>query len=467
MKCYENESQNNIIDSLIEDKISRNKALINFLKVISKIENNQVIAINGGWGSGKSFFVKQLDLLINFINNIDQTGKYINPELETNKLPCLNSLNTQGKINLNSFIDINRIRNLFEGNQTNCIYFNAWEYDNSTEPILSIIYKIVNDMPNVSSDYIEENEGLFEKMLNSISSYFTNGEIKIVENVTNRDLAEVIITSEELKDQINNFFKEILVENCNRLIIIIDELDRCKPTYALKLLEELKHFITSDKITVILSTNIYQLSNTIRNIYGYGFDVCEYLDKIIDLSISLKPIDKYKYIQSLNLESFNRSSNWFSDVIMAYVNYKKINMRSINRYIKLMSLFESHIFTSERRPRNIRILLEYIFLPYCIGEQIFTTDNYESFTKGDGFEEFYKYFLSNEIFKIIMDECIYQSINITDRRYKEDLNKIYNNIYNNENRFYSERIGNEYIDTSDKEYFYELSSVLNEFIEIS
>ena len=107
------------------------------------------------------------------------------------------------------------------------------------------------------------------------------------------------------------------------MIIVIDELDRCKPMYVIKLLEEIKHYIKNKNIIVVLAMNLHQLSNTIKNIYGYKFDVDEYLDKIIDVTLSLAPIDKMNYIKSLPLESNRHSSNWFSEVIGSYVNYRK------------------------------------------------------------------------------------------------------------------------------------------------
>ena len=75
------------------------------------------------------------------------------------------------------------------------------------------------------------------------------------------------------------------------MVIVIDELDRCNPAYAIKLLEEIKHYINSENITIIISTNLYQVSNSIKNLYGYNFDVESYLDKTIDITFELPPIN--------------------------------------------------------------------------------------------------------------------------------------------------------------------------------
>ena len=375
------ELDDEIVDTLVADTIGRRKKVMNFIKLISSIQSNEIIALNGAWGSGKTVFMKQFELLINFINNYDENGNIVNEELKTNNLLCLKNIDEDDIIELNKIVKNNQedLRMYFDGNQTNCLYFNAWEYDNNTEPILSIIYKIINDFPYLSA-HIENTE--FKKMaitLDVISLFLSNGNLNASEYLSSTSLIEGIHTSEEIKIQINNLFDKLLEENSNKMIIVIDELDRCRPTYAIRLLEEIKHYIRNENIIVVLATNIQQLSNTIKNIYGYKFNVDEYLDKIIDMTFSLPQIDKLNYIKSLPLESNNHKTNWFTEMIIAYVNFKKLEMRSINRFITLMKIYENHVYLEETRYSKTRRLLQYIFLPYCIGEQMFNSNNYNDF----------------------------------------------------------------------------------------
>lgn len=463
MNNYKNETIDKIIESLQKNNIDRNSTVFNFIKMISKIEENEIIAVNGGWGTGKTFFVKQVELLINFVNNIGEDGNYLNEELKTNNLKCIKLLTDEQKHIINSLKEQKEIRSIFNGNQTNCLYFNAWEYENNESPILSIIYKIINDFPYLSSKFVDEKKDIFLKITDTISEYSTKGIIKISEYTNSEDLINKIITTEELKEQINQIFNDVLTENSNKMILIIDELDRCKPTYAIKLLEEIKHYITTENIIIILSTNIHQLSNTIKNNYGYDFDVDEYLDKIIDLTISLKPIDKYQYVRNLGLESLNSSSNWFSEVIMAYIYFRKLEMRSINRFVKLMSFYEKHIFLSTHKKKRSRVLFEYIFLPYCLGEQIFNSNNYNDFIKGKGYNEFFQYISSSNQIKEIIEYCIFHSTRKEERNIEEELQKLYDTIYNQSEEHKCVTIGNETFNSSDIKYLFELCTMLNEF----
>lgn len=64
------------------------------------------------------------------------------------------------------------------------------------------------------------------------------------------------------------------MKKLTRIIIFIDELDRCKPSYAVRLLEQIKHYMCDERITFILAVNTAQLQHTIRHFYGSEFDAC-------------------------------------------------------------------------------------------------------------------------------------------------------------------------------------------------
>jgi predicted KAP-like P-loop ATPase len=67
------------------------------------------------------------------------------------------------------------------------------------------------------------------------------------------------------------------------LIIFVDELDRCKPSFAVKLLEQIKHYFLLQNVTFVFSTNILELSKTISKFYGNDFQGDKYLNRFFDL----------------------------------------------------------------------------------------------------------------------------------------------------------------------------------------
>jgi len=75
------------------------------------------------------------------------------------------------------------------------------------------------------------------------------------------------------------------------VFVFIDEVDRCRPTYAIKLLEEVKHIFGIDKICFVVSTNLDQLRESVRAVYGTGFNGHRYLKRFFDSQYTLPDPD--------------------------------------------------------------------------------------------------------------------------------------------------------------------------------
>lgn len=137
-------------------------------------------------------------------------------------------------------------------------------------------------------------------MLEALTGRNING---IIENLKSDNPLTKIKEEKDLHENIKNFFTELLVERGNRLVVFIDELDRCKPSYAVQLLERIKHYLYDDRITFVFSVNLGELQHTIKHYYGNTFDACRYLDRFFDMRISLPPADKTAFYREMGLES--------------------------------------------------------------------------------------------------------------------------------------------------------------------
>lgn len=72
------------------------------------------------------------------------------------------------------------------------------------------------------------------------------------------------------------------IKNSYPAFIFIDELDRCKPTYAVEMLEAIKHVFDIPGLVFIVATNTQQLIHTVKSVYGSGFNAEEYLSRFFD-----------------------------------------------------------------------------------------------------------------------------------------------------------------------------------------
>ena len=71
------------------------------------------------------------------------------------------------------------------------------------------------------------------------------------------------------------------------IYIFVDELDRCRPSYAIELLEGIKHLFGVPGVYFVVATNLSQLSESIKAVYGAGFDGERYLRRFFDLQYTL------------------------------------------------------------------------------------------------------------------------------------------------------------------------------------
>ena len=87
------------------------------------------------------------------------------------------------------------------------------------------------------------------------------------------------------------------------IFIFVDELDRCRPSYAIELLEAMKHFFSATGVVYVVSNNSTELGHSIKAIYGESFNSTEYLKRFFDFEYRLTKPDMGRFIGSL-VESY-------------------------------------------------------------------------------------------------------------------------------------------------------------------
>ena len=251
-------TRENIMKTLVDDLLKRNGDVWYFARLCDAQETRCSIAVDGKWGSGKTFFVKHTQLLIESNNPSIQT---INEEERLKITRCFKPY-------------INACGEGFQLNPEVCVYYDAWSNDNDEDPILSLIYSIVQNTTYYSS---------FEKgvdclsVVSSIVDLFTGRNASgLVNLLKSSDPLSELKAQKELSVLVEEFLDSLLYEQGNRLIVFIDELDRCRPEFAIKLLERMKHYFSNDRITFVFSVNLEELQHSIKKFYGEGFKAYKY-----------------------------------------------------------------------------------------------------------------------------------------------------------------------------------------------
>jgi hypothetical protein len=88
------------------------------------------------------------------------------------------------------------------------------------------------------------------------------------------------------------------------LFVFVDELDRCRPDYAIRLLEGLKHLFDAKGVCFVVSTNLSQLSESVRAVYGAGFAGYRYLKRFFAFEYVLPSPNLKSYAKALAAQSF-------------------------------------------------------------------------------------------------------------------------------------------------------------------
>lgn len=83
------------------------------------------------------------------------------------------------------------------------------------------------------------------------------------------------------------------------LFVLIDELDRCRPTYAVQLLERVKHLFDVEGVVFVFATNASQLQHSIAGAYGPNFDGMRYLKRFFDRTYVFEEPKIDDYVASL------------------------------------------------------------------------------------------------------------------------------------------------------------------------
>lgn len=357
----------NTIRQIIENNyIDRNKYLNGLLNILNTINESKIIALDGEWGSGKTWFVKSLEYLLN--NDINM------------------------KINE---INIDTLKNV--KNKYMTFYYNAWENDDASSAMLSLIYKLVND-----SCLQKENDktGMVPRILNTLIKYATNGAVDVKNDLfgeqwTNKQITDEIKTSEEIKDTFRELINNLLIENKNKILIMIDEIDRCKPTFAIDLLENIKHFYDDKRIVFLVSTNNKQLSASVCKVYGEKYDGDTYLDKFFDLNLELPNNYIEKYIMAIDE---NKSSSQYSAKSCREIaKYYNFTMREYNRYLRSIEMIKEYIGTAGLI-YYISVPINHIFIPLAMALKIKKKSEYYTFINGNLFSAIENLIDNNEYF---------------------------------------------------------------------
>src|SRR5690606_3684965 len=238
-------------------KLDRQKYANILTNIIKSYPAGFVLALNNKWGTGKTTFVKmwQKDL---------------------------------------------------ENQNFKTLYFNAWENDFENDPLTALMGELKTLTKTGAELKFKDTlkhaavltKNIAPLVVKAVADRYvdTNKVTDIIVGVT-KGLSEVfeheVQEYAKKKKSISDFKQSLskFIENSSGgkpLIFFVDELDRCRPNYAVSILEQIKHFFSVPNIVFVLSIDKGQLGGAIKGVYGSDeIDSDEYLRRFIDLEYSI------------------------------------------------------------------------------------------------------------------------------------------------------------------------------------
>lgn len=305
------------------DLLFRRKKGATLSWLLNNIEDPLVVALEGQWGSGKTYFLK----------------RWVTEHAKQNKASTV-------------------------------VYFDAFAYDYVSDPLPALVTalkgrtedKNINILKKAAfklaklgtraglavftsgtSEFIGKvGEGMVDEAKKSLEEYWEREEGKNVAMLQFREALESMVTAGKV----------------NKVIIVVDELDRCRPDYALEVLEIIKHFFSVDNVHFVLGVNLEVLESMISVRYGNEIDANAYLQKFIQVKLELpdevehpayQNWDVWLYLERLikQLEISEQIGNSLKFQIELVARTNSITLRQIEQIVSAIKLANNVYLTNE------------------------------------------------------------------------------------------------------------------------
>lgn len=318
-----------------QDKLNRIAFVDTLEKIIEKKFSEQdgfSFAIDGKWGCGKTFIVNMLE---------------------------------------------ERLKNKYL-----VIKYNCWKYDYYEEPVMAIMSVIADTLNQIAAEN-DPPRFVNKDTFKNIAKFLIGTGAKLFEAATNIDLKSILelgkeVINDEYKEAISKDFDSkdtltkaidiihmalCLAHSDKRVLFIVDELDRCLPEYAIKVLERLHHVNEGNQFITMLSINKNELAGSIAKVFGKQENDSDfadyYLQKFTNLIIPVPNgkatntlLDKFKFSKGyFDIDSNDPFTNdfekFFSDVLGT------LPIRTIEIIDKQINAINALVTTSGEKPSKI------------------------------------------------------------------------------------------------------------------
>ena len=233
------------------------------------------------------------------------------------------------------------------------VKFNAWETDHAEDPFVALIAELERELS------VFQEASLADKVSRAISAakpfllraipaairIGTSGLLNIDPQVE-KELAKALssyadsrlaeynnarVSIDEFRAKLQELAGMLFSSKNHPLIVMVDELDRCRPSYAVELIEVAKHLFDVDHIIFVIAVNRIELAHSAKALYGAEFDAVGYLRRFFDVDFRLPDPDRKPLIRTM-LNSVKVQGD-ICDLLEVFFVAPNISLRQIGQAI--------------------------------------------------------------------------------------------------------------------------------------
>lgn len=307
-----------------DDVLERSKIAIKLTKAIKTITQPFVVSIDAPFGGGKTFFLRRWHQQL-------KSGGY------------------------------------------NTVYFNAWETDYANDSLIAFLEELEENFLKGSAKKVAAAKTAGRTLLGNMAlNALEAGTLGIVKK---EDFKEAKENSEKIQTERMSLFKETKKsiadfknslgeygkelrekdEENRPIVIFIDELDRCRPTYAVELLENIKHFFNIPNFVFVLGIDRKQLMSSASAIYGNDLDGDGYINKFLDFNYVLPDPETKNYVKNL----YNKFS--LKDVVTEDDNLLRSGPDLVRHFANLADFFNLSLREQEQLFTKLNFIIRVLF----------------------------------------------------------------------------------------------------------
>lgn len=349
------------------DEFKRKEIANKIITLLKSTIDVSPLVIDGDWGTGKTEFTYKL---INLFEEEKETEKELEQLLAT----------------------VGEKDNKPEIVNYNLVYIDAYKADHADEPLMTILAAIIKSYPD-----IQEKKQLREKaktalkfgsktvlkagvnwILRQDSTNVANDFDGAIKEVLDKSIDNILSIHEKSEENIKALV-EVLekITKTNPMIIFIDELDRCRPNFAVKMLENIKHIFAINNLQFVLVANLNQIRSSIKHCYGEPVDSQSYLDKFLGFTFSLPqtiPRTNQKNVScdhfdgllngSIYLNNTDLIQSGYIEFFETLIKVNRLTLRQVETFIKYLNIYQIISNNDLSKKKNFGVMLLRIFGTY-------------------------------------------------------------------------------------------------------